>query len=781
MPSVKLASQSLNVGIGSGGIRPSSISGSQYSGTRTAPQVNPNAALVNYTAMPVPQVIQDKTGEAALNMLDVWANSAFKYQERKESVLADEAVMQNEDNLRKLWAGYTDKEGNFVKGFSGYKGVEANDYYDSVVSGVDSSMESLVSSLDLGVRQKALLRLNSSRNTFLSRASTHNAKQLEFAEEQTRQVAHQQAYKEFEVDKERGWAAISASAATATTVEGVSRLQAEGMGYATGKIYTEYMQANPNDPLANDKALEASFSFFEAHREELSEEAESTIASTLLQKKQALDKSKGARVEKATKNYQARVEETGSQDVKNILQGGPKALVNMGKYTALVYNTWPNDPNKARQVISTHYKDALSAVLQEGSYEDAVVAVENLALVSKATGMFIGDDALVAEIKTFVQGPLYQQSQNKGRVERVNSKREVFLGISDAKTVQEVDAAITAMRNQNLPAETMSMLTGLSTNKKNEITKVYTDAQNSTHALNNLELELMADEGYSVGFEDHVYKLATENKITYTQASKLISRSKKASEGGLAPEYKSIKSDIKKLVSIEQMYYNPATREVGFWNSLESSEQESVEDSMEKMGRTPEQMQALAVSSIMQEYTRWDKRPSNRDKQPSEFVSEFFTTKQKQKGGIINAAKKLYNMANGPAPTMLFDTKTEEDLAPQAYEWGGDPQEQVPTKVLSKGNGTHVVEVASPKTSPISKSAPQAIEEYALSTIPDAFKSKYSDLPVNHLLAMQYVREQLIVRDGKEYFDLYSDAEKAQVVRHTLNSTEYLAWLSTKQ
>jgi len=162
-------------------------------------------------------------------------------------------------------------------------------------------------------------------------------------------------------------------------------------------------------------------------------------------------------------------------------------------------------------------------------------------------------------------------------------------------------------------------------------------------------------------------------------------------------------------------------------------------------------------------------------------VSEFFTTKQKQKGGIINAAKKLYNMANGPAPTMLFDTKTEEDLAPQAYEWGGDPQEQVPTKVLSKGNGTHVVEVASPKTSPISKSAPQAIEEYALSTIPDAFKSKYSDLPVNHLLAMQYVREQLIVRDGKEYFDLYSDAEKAQVVRHTLNSTEYLAWLSTKQ
>ena len=112
---------------------------------------------------------------------DVLSNAVFKYAERVNDAQADEAVLQFNEFARTSYFGDTEK-GDF--GFSGLKGQAAVDARTQFFSAVDDKMTSIISGLDPEVKQKAMSRLYSIRDTTLNRASGHIAQEQSEYEQQ---------------------------------------------------------------------------------------------------------------------------------------------------------------------------------------------------------------------------------------------------------------------------------------------------------------------------------------------------------------------------------------------------------------------------------------------------------------------------------------------------------------------------------------------------------------------------------------------------------------------
>jgi len=112
---------------------------------------------------------------------DVINNAVFKYAERVNDAQADEAVLQFNEFARTSYFGDPEK-GDF--GFSGLKGQAAVDARGTFFSTVEDKMTSLISGLDPEVKQKAMARIYSIRDTTLNRASGHIAQEQAEYEQQ---------------------------------------------------------------------------------------------------------------------------------------------------------------------------------------------------------------------------------------------------------------------------------------------------------------------------------------------------------------------------------------------------------------------------------------------------------------------------------------------------------------------------------------------------------------------------------------------------------------------
>jgi hypothetical protein len=183
MAKYKLASEKLNVGGGIGKIRPTTItSGAVGVGNVRPSSINVNAARQTSTPMPVPDIIVDKSLQAAAGAADQVTKAAFRYQERKDQAAADELVLNYNARLRDSFIGVPDEDGRIQGGYANTKLNEAVTAFSEYSAGIDKLFVDSLNSVGDSVKSKAMLRMSESRDRYRNNASSHNVQQFNLYE-----------------------------------------------------------------------------------------------------------------------------------------------------------------------------------------------------------------------------------------------------------------------------------------------------------------------------------------------------------------------------------------------------------------------------------------------------------------------------------------------------------------------------------------------------------------------------------------------------------------------
>ena len=211
MPKAQLASNRMNTGGSPGGLNPVTLSGNSVAALAT-PGIDPNAGSTSFTKVQTPQFKRDTTLDTALKAGDVLVQAASQYAERRDNILAREAVLEYNEFLREGFYGKTDTKGKKVPGYSQTVGIDAGDNFQGYQSGIEAGLKDRLSSLPSRVKAKALPGMYQAREQYLSAASTHSAKHMQVAEKQAQYVSQQDTFKDIEVNGVAGasngtWAA----------------------------------------------------------------------------------------------------------------------------------------------------------------------------------------------------------------------------------------------------------------------------------------------------------------------------------------------------------------------------------------------------------------------------------------------------------------------------------------------------------------------------------------------------------------------------------------------
>ena len=778
MPNVKLASQRLNIGGSPGGLSPVLISGSAAGSVR-AGRINPNAANVRYTPMPVPKIQTSTILDSAAKFSQTLFQETLMFQDRKDTVTAQNLVSDYDEALRKQWTGYQDEDGNFVKGYSSLEADEANAEYGNAVGAAEELMASKLTSASPAVRQKAAIRMQAARNTFLGRAAVHNARQLSVAEERARQREMQQAFKEVEVDSENGWKRIrNVAGQYKDPAKRVEAMQ-DGMTYATSKIYDEAIAGGAS----KDVAFAQAESFFNSHREELPEGVEANVSSVLRQQKEMIFREMEAKQKEALNTYRKRLEFQGSDAVFQMLHGGPETMKNLGAFSQHVMKAYQDSPVDGRDVIVKSFKSALRNIMQMNPEAGADVAWANLQRVMQKENMLIGDTYVIGELEGFVKTTLKNEAKAFQAEKKTELKQNIYRGLSRAKTLADVEHYKEEVLNADISAEEMSFLDGAVKAKGKEIEGKHTEVEKTQQNLNYLDMRDEAENGMTPEFEKRVYDMVESGGLKFTEANKLLDRAEKFATGAVSPDYGKLKTELKSIVTTEEMYYDPRTKQkrVGFWNMLDDDEKEQVKKAQEAFGKSDEVLEKLAVSALMNQAEIWRKNPANQGKTYMDWFTDFFSQQPEiKRGALSNFVRSSYNFMQSlgnPAPFTVDEGPIQEAVT---YPWG--QQQEKPTgEVIQSTGGATIMQRPVPQGE-VREAAPagQTIEDYAFSTIPTNRTAAYSKQPVDKLLAMQFLREGLTARDGAQYLDEYPLSQIDQWVQQALNDPGFEAWKQTK-
>ena len=204
MPTFKLPSVSPSLTGGSSSVRPSLFdtssirSGISPGGLR--------APVSRQAQVPIPKVQEDRTLVELNKFGGVLVNSAIRVREKKDKLFSDEAVLEYNDYARKRFFGYDKEDGERVKGYKDFVGVDAVDEAYSYQEDVDKKAQEILGRLSPAQRQKAALRIANTRSVALNRGATWHSQQQNVAKTQALFVEAEDIRKEIAVNATRAWA-----------------------------------------------------------------------------------------------------------------------------------------------------------------------------------------------------------------------------------------------------------------------------------------------------------------------------------------------------------------------------------------------------------------------------------------------------------------------------------------------------------------------------------------------------------------------------------------------
>ena len=199
MPDFTLSTRRADAATGRGGLQPDLIKAG--GGMQVRPGfINPNAGNIVAAKGPVPNMVENQVLPGMMHLMEVTSKSAFAYQERESTFLANEAALKYAEEARKAYDGHVDSKGNFVPGYkqSTFEGTIAA--YGAFSQALDDRFKDITEEMEPRVKQKALLAMQSYRNTYMGKAATHRTSELSKAESRQNYVQQQDLIREFTAD-----------------------------------------------------------------------------------------------------------------------------------------------------------------------------------------------------------------------------------------------------------------------------------------------------------------------------------------------------------------------------------------------------------------------------------------------------------------------------------------------------------------------------------------------------------------------------------------------------
>lgn len=177
----------------SGGLNPSLLpaGGGLDRLSLAAGKINPAAAQVKFTPAQIPKTVENQVLPALNDFASNVIKATFDYQERESTYLANKAHLLYEQTLRNKYYGAQDSEGNYIPGYNSTTGELAISGYADFQKFSDKTFREIIENLEPRVKAKALLKLQSTRGSYLGKASVHRANELQSVQEQQRYAKQQ--------------------------------------------------------------------------------------------------------------------------------------------------------------------------------------------------------------------------------------------------------------------------------------------------------------------------------------------------------------------------------------------------------------------------------------------------------------------------------------------------------------------------------------------------------------------------------------------------------------
>lgn len=709
---------------------------SRAGGSIRAMHINPSAGRTEYTPTQVPKAVHSNFFEEAANLAGVWANAALEFQQREDKVAADNAVIQYETFAREAIYGGVGKDGKARPGYAGTKGSEAISAFDATAASLDAERDKLLMELNPAARQMAVMRMHNTHGVAMTRASSHRVTELERARVHSLISEAQSIAGEFEVDPDRAMSlAIDHSKKFDDPVQ-AAKVLANMVTTGVKTIRDQAIQ-NKKTP-AEAQALMRDF--FNKHREKLPESIEVSVSSYVEQQSEILRNKQEVERNKELRKQQSIAEFKGASVVYSIFTAGPAAFGELASYRNHLYtNVFPDDPQRAKEVLSKNYKQALQSIALSEGYESAEVIWKNLQ-TRVSQGIPLATVDVMADVTAYMAGPLKNTVKTLQVDQIAEEKRDLFVRGMQATTPEELKALQDELTMSDMKAESMAFMNGFFMNRIASITKSRTDELISEQNLNYLRLRGDAERGNTPKFKYDIYKAVETQEISDTHAAKLLDRAEKFAEQKTKPGYYNLKTELKQLVDTEELYYDPDSRTVGFISMLSPDRKDQLKQRLKYLNKSPEVLKNLTIQAMMQEAEQWVNDPAHKDRTYSHWISEFYSQQPGVKENflinLINRAVGIlqmdYQKAFGPTPYIEEAPRVE-------YEFGQTPTGKEESYApLSRTGKPPVPSVLAPSHAKIGGT----VQEYAYTTVPSTYKTKYRDLNTDSLLALQMIRER---------------------------------------
>jgi hypothetical protein len=271
-------------------------------------QVNLNAGRVQNTATPIAEpIMRDSFGEAIESATNRLVDAAFRYQEKKDQLEADEGVLAYRSKTREAFFGTATPDGKMEVGYGGLERKAAVDGFDTYRETIDQISKSVLDGKSESVKTKMMFAIQREKDAALERGVSHNYKQFKLHEENVRFQEKEDILKDIELNGVQSFknGTVSAHLAKYSNLE--EQAAAEEF-LATQSMYMTYNDAfekasnNVQDVTPALTAYAATTGTFQDIRGTLSESTENSLQNWMKSKQgQAQAQAQAALKEKQTR------------------------------------------------------------------------------------------------------------------------------------------------------------------------------------------------------------------------------------------------------------------------------------------------------------------------------------------------------------------------------------------------------------------------------------------------------------------------------------------------
>ena len=151
-------------------------------GNAGAVQLDPRAGMLRPGQVPIPEQRDNMYLDGFTSFMKTAANAAMQFQEREAEYQANEVTVQYQDRVTRLYNGWEDEDG-YKRGYGSTKGRETLALYGPFNETLDREFDALLEELEPRVKQRAMIKMQTARNTIRNKAVAHRLQEFEKLEE----------------------------------------------------------------------------------------------------------------------------------------------------------------------------------------------------------------------------------------------------------------------------------------------------------------------------------------------------------------------------------------------------------------------------------------------------------------------------------------------------------------------------------------------------------------------------------------------------------------------